>query len=427
MFAHRSARRTWISLVKPFVVVPLAITMIIQSAVAQEESTAETADEAIESVPFIKLGGLIDFGRDVQPILAEKCLRCHGPDEAKSGFRVDEEDTFLGYVEPEDLESSSLWVDYLVTDDEDMRMPPLSGKPEEALTGIELATIKLWIEEGAKWTEAPAPQAETHVSPLPDSQAARYWIFQGLFHPAMVHFPIALLTVSAGFVLLSFLRKKTCEPVAFHCLWIGCLGAMAASASGWSYAAHEGYGQGYSFDLQNSAIDRHRWLGIGVAVVSLILIPLAMSVKRTGDRGMRVMWLLGSLVLVGAVSTTGYQGGELTYGEGHYEQEYRRLFPAAEADPEYELTTEEVTEIAVEDAVEARSEDDDSASDAAASEPSPEMQAEDEDEGSATEAATTTADSSSAEAVDAEVGEVDAREEDQAAEAVIESDPEKST
>lgn len=289
---------------------------------AQKEVVEEIVPEQIQA------GALINFARDVQPILTAKCLKCHGPDEAKNDFRVDDSEILLSYVEAGDAEASSLWSDYLVSEDPDMRMPPASVTVEEQITATELATIKLWIEEGCSWNAtAIEPAATAPVENL--SMAARIWKFQGLFHPATIHFPIALLTVSAAFVLLSFMRPDTCEPVAFHCLWIGALGAIVASAAGWSYAAYEGYGEGYSFDLQNSAIDRHRWLGIGVCVLSLILIPVAMYVRRTEDFGMRFVWLLGSIFLLGAVGTAGYQGGELTYGEGHYEKEFVKYFPDA--------------------------------------------------------------------------------------------------
>jgi hypothetical protein len=31
----------------------------------------------------------IDFARDVQPILRERCVGCHGPDQQMSAFRLD--------------------------------------------------------------------------------------------------------------------------------------------------------------------------------------------------------------------------------------------------------------------------------------------------------------------------------------------------
>ena len=31
----------------------------------------------------------VDFARDVQPIFAERCFKCHGPKKQESGFRLD--------------------------------------------------------------------------------------------------------------------------------------------------------------------------------------------------------------------------------------------------------------------------------------------------------------------------------------------------
>ncbi len=298
---------------------------------AQAEDDKEPSAVVTESSDGEMMHGLIDFARDVRPILTDKCLDCHGPEEAKNDFRVDQPDSLLAYIEPGNVADSSLWVDYLVTEDEDMRMPPSSTEHDRPLTAAELATIKLWIEEGGMWNLV-SEDVEHAGEIFPASMAERVWRFQGLFHPATVHFPIALLTVSALFVFLSFFRPDTCEPVAFHSLWIGALGAIVASVAGWSYAVYEGYGAGFSFDLFNSPIDRHRWLGIAVAALATILIPVALYVRRTEDFGMRFIWLVGSLLLLTGVGLAGYQGGELTYGEGHYEKEFIRLFPEAFAE-----------------------------------------------------------------------------------------------
>src|SRR4051812_3944546 len=37
-----------------------------------------------------------DFERDVQPILASKCVRCHGPQTAEAGLRLDNRKTAIG-------------------------------------------------------------------------------------------------------------------------------------------------------------------------------------------------------------------------------------------------------------------------------------------------------------------------------------------
>ena len=34
----------------------------------------------------------IDFSRDIQPLLARRCLSCHGPDTQEGGLRLDSAD-----------------------------------------------------------------------------------------------------------------------------------------------------------------------------------------------------------------------------------------------------------------------------------------------------------------------------------------------
>ncbi|QDU74695.1 Planctomycete cytochrome C [Bremerella volcania] len=274
---------------------------------------------------------LIDFRRDVQPVLEVRCLECHGPDKAKNDFRVDDPEMMSYYVEPGDLESSTLWSDYLITDDPELKMPPANSTHHEGMTAAELATIKLWIEEGAEhdWsvpdtkTETEVVEAATPVSEL--SMPYKVWLFQGLFHPAMTHLPVGLLSISLVFLVLSKFAGSSFESAAFHCLWVGALGACVACVSGWSYATHEGYGMSFSFA---SDIDRHRWLGVILAIGSLALIPVAYKAVKSeeGSGKMKLGWFLGALLVAMCVSIVGFQGGELVYGEGHYEKEFDHLF-----------------------------------------------------------------------------------------------------
>src|SRR3954465_10217902 len=41
----------------------------------------------------------IDFARDVQPILATKCVRCHGPQTSEAGLRLDDGKTAVRLLE----------------------------------------------------------------------------------------------------------------------------------------------------------------------------------------------------------------------------------------------------------------------------------------------------------------------------------------
>lgn len=112
---------------------------------------------ALPSAGHAKPG--IDFNRDVRPIFAGSCLDCHGPDEnARMGkLRLDiPENVFAerdGYrvIDRENPSKSALLM-RVASDDPDVLMPP----PESAhdrLSAAQVATLKQWIEEGAKWAE----------------------------------------------------------------------------------------------------------------------------------------------------------------------------------------------------------------------------------------------------------------------------------
>lgn len=100
----------------------------------------------------------VEYGRDVRPILSDKCFKCHGPDAAvaeTNGLRLDLREHMVkdrgGYsvVVPGDPGRSRLLERVAMSDS--MRMPPPdSGKP--ALTEEERETLRLWIEQGAEVT-----------------------------------------------------------------------------------------------------------------------------------------------------------------------------------------------------------------------------------------------------------------------------------
>lgn len=101
----------------------------------------------------------VDFGRDVQPVIAEHCFTCHGPAEAKrkKGLRFHEQAGLLGktgkgvdLIVPGDPDAS-LFFQRITHSDADMRMPPPESKKE--LTDAQIALIRTWIEEGAKWEQ----------------------------------------------------------------------------------------------------------------------------------------------------------------------------------------------------------------------------------------------------------------------------------
>ncbi|MBI1177769.1 DUF1549 domain-containing protein [bacterium] len=99
----------------------------------------------------------IDFNRDIRPILSGTCFKCHGPDEGsrKSNLRLDVRDAALKpaksgerAIVPQNVEASEL-LRRVASEDEDERMPP--PKAGKHLTSDQIANLRQWIAEGAKY------------------------------------------------------------------------------------------------------------------------------------------------------------------------------------------------------------------------------------------------------------------------------------
>ena len=125
-------------------------------------------------------GAAVDFARDIQPILEERCYRCHGPEEQKNGLRLDVKAEALRGGEsgrviiPGDSESSLLY-QFVAGLDPDTSMPA-EGDP---VTTAELVLIKRWIDEGAQWpdeTQALAASMERAVE-------SNHWSFRPIQRP----------------------------------------------------------------------------------------------------------------------------------------------------------------------------------------------------------------------------------------------------
>ncbi|WP_206352071.1 PSD1 and planctomycete cytochrome C domain-containing protein [Tautonia rosea] len=106
----------------------------------------------------------VDFNRDIRPILSNKCLFCHGPDEAerKAGLRLDVRDDALdaskGYaaILPGNPDESELIYRVESEDALEVMPPPSVGNP---VTPEEAELLRRWVEQGAEyavhWSYAP--------------------------------------------------------------------------------------------------------------------------------------------------------------------------------------------------------------------------------------------------------------------------------
>lgn len=108
-----------------------------------------------EQVPDI-----ISYNYDVRPILSDKCFKCHGPDAGKreAGLRLDlaeeamkplQEHPEKRAIVPGKPDASELY-HRITTNDTSLLMPQISSHLPRLSTG-EVAIIKKWIEQGARY------------------------------------------------------------------------------------------------------------------------------------------------------------------------------------------------------------------------------------------------------------------------------------
>jgi mono/diheme cytochrome c family protein len=99
----------------------------------------------------------IDFVRDIQPIFAQNCYKCHDAAKHKGGLRLDSKATaFVGgdsgdaSLIPHDPDQSKI-IQLVRGDDPKSVMPP-KGKGEP-LTARQIDLIVRWVKQGANWPD----------------------------------------------------------------------------------------------------------------------------------------------------------------------------------------------------------------------------------------------------------------------------------
>ncbi len=141
-------------------------------------------------------------------------------------------------------------------------------------------------------------------------------------HPAIIHFPIALLTVAPLLVLLGLLwpaQRRGIHASALLLLVLGCGGLILALVSG---DAVERYARATPALL--AGVREHelaaQWTtllfgSLGVAFAVLWFLPLLRKreLSRNLERGLLVLWLLLSAAGVLALGRTGHLGGHLVH------------------------------------------------------------------------------------------------------------------
>jgi mono/diheme cytochrome c family protein len=112
-----------------------------------------------QAKPDAKNPPAVDFNRQILPLLSENCFACHGPDagQRKAKLRLDtKEGAFAelrsgGHAIVPGKSSESSMIEKITAADPKDRMPP--AKTGKLLKPEQIALLKQWIDQGARWTQ----------------------------------------------------------------------------------------------------------------------------------------------------------------------------------------------------------------------------------------------------------------------------------
>src|SRR5688500_16134278 len=126
----------------------------------------------------------------------------------------------------------------------------------------------------------------------------------GRFHPVLVHLPIGILLLACFFQILTIKNRFTVlQPAIPVMLFWGMIGAVLSCISGYMLSL--------SGDYDGQLVSTHQWMGIFVAIASLVLYLL--HKLSIGEKTARI-FSAGIIILI---TVTGHLGGSLTHGSDY--------------------------------------------------------------------------------------------------------------
>jgi len=137
-------------------------------------------------------------------------------------------------------------------------------------------------------------------------------------HPAVIHFPIALLLLGAAVAVLSvFIRRWHLPLFAAVLLTLGAIGAVAATVTG----EEEEEKVEHAIPSAESVLEEHATWGertrnAGIIAAGLAIVAVVVAAKPVGGRLVSVVAACVALIAGYCVAQAGHYGGELVYHHG---------------------------------------------------------------------------------------------------------------
>ncbi|HQR33119.1 MAG TPA: DUF1549 domain-containing protein, partial [Blastocatellia bacterium] len=127
----------------------------------------------------------MSFDRDIRPIFANHCLKCHSETKQSGGLRLDAKAFAVrgSVIVPGNAAASRL-LQRVSAANEDERMPPAG----ERLSAQQIALLKTWIDAGAIWPDGDGAtegkrDRETREQASKGNERLQHWAWQAIQKP----------------------------------------------------------------------------------------------------------------------------------------------------------------------------------------------------------------------------------------------------
>lgn len=131
-------------------------------------------------------------------------------------------------------------------------------------------------------------------------------------HPAIVHFPVALITIAALFGAISlFIKQELFKEIAFWNLLLGVIGSIAAVLTGLIEEQNLAHN-----DEIHQVLIKHKFTGFGILILSFVLLIWIWVRKKRIGNGEYIAWVLFLVLGTAAAFYQGYLGGKMVFEQG---------------------------------------------------------------------------------------------------------------
>ena len=136
---------------------PVIATLIILTSSLPRAGAKDSAPKEVDLAKLPPAAtAKVAFARDIQPLLADRCVKCHGPEKQKGGLRLDAKTRAMQggddgkIIEPGKSAESRL-IHLVAGLEEDTVMPPKDKG--ERFTAAQIGLLRAWIDQGVSWPD----------------------------------------------------------------------------------------------------------------------------------------------------------------------------------------------------------------------------------------------------------------------------------